>query len=75
MTDRLRNGTYLREPDGATAIYFSPYNFADAAFNFKHRNSSDEWQLVYDPVEESVLWKEVRLQPGESVLVSGGKVL
>lgn len=76
MTERLRNGTYLREPDGATAIYFSPYSFTDAAENFRKRHLYDDgWQLVEDIFEEGVLWKKQQLQPGEYVFIRGGEIV
>ena len=71
---RLRNGTYLRDPGGVTAIYFSPYRFNDAASNFRNRYPYDDWMMVYDPVEESALWKLIKLQPGEYVHIYGGEI-
>lgn len=77
MNDRdyLRNGTYLRDPQGSTRIYFSPYSFADAAENFRNRHLYDDgWDNVWE-VEESQLWKLTHLDPGEYVFIRGGAVV
>jgi hypothetical protein len=74
-THSLRNGTYLREPDGAELIYFSPYSFNDATENFRKRYLYDDsWHRVVSPTEENDLWKLVKLQPGEYVHVFGGQI-
>jgi hypothetical protein len=71
----LRNGTYLREPDGATRIYFSPYSFNDPAESFRKRQLYDDgWNPVVGD-EESLLWELCDLQPGEYVFIRGGKAL
>jgi len=70
----MRNGTYLRDPDGATSIFFSPYSFTDAAENFRVRDLYDDgWQQV-DYEEEQELWKLAQLSPGEYVFIRGGEV-
>lgn len=72
----LRNGTYLREPDGAQQVYFSPYSFNDAAENFRKRHLYDDgWHHVPDS-EVLLLWDVVSsLSPGEYVFIRGGKVI
>jgi hypothetical protein len=71
----LRNGTYLREPDGAMAIYFSPYSFADATESFRKRDLYDDsWMRVVNPFEVDDLWDLVHLTPGENVFIRGGEI-
>jgi len=71
----LRNGTYLREPDGATRIYFSPYSFNNALENF-HKSGlyDDGWNVVLEEEEEE-LWRLARLQPGEYTFIRGGQIV
>lgn len=72
----LRNGTYLREPDGAMLVFHSPYSFADAHENFlNRRNLDDGWHVVTDVLEQSALWKLVKLSPGEYVFIRGGEII
>lgn len=71
----LRNGTYIREPDGATLLYFSPYSFYDAAENFRKRSLYDDsWGRVSE-TEEDLLHNLATLTPGEYVFIRGGKVV
>lgn len=75
MIDTLRNGTYLREPDGAMQIYYSPYSFIDALANFRDRHLYDDgWQVVQHD-EAQLLWDKVNLQPGEWVFIRGNEIL
>jgi hypothetical protein len=72
----IRNGTYLRESDGATRLYHSPYSFNDAEANFRKRHLYDDgWHMVVDPVEQADLHELANLTPGEWVFVSGGRVI
>lgn len=75
MARQLRNGTYLREPDGATLLYYSPYRFNDAASNFRNRRREDEWKIVQNAPEAHDLWVTANLQPGEYVVISGGEIV
>lgn len=71
----LRNGTYLREPDGANLLYFSPYSFSDASVNFRKRHLYDDaWRVVVDEIEAAELHKKVKLAPGEYVHIRGGEI-
>ena len=75
MTGKLRNGTYLREPDGVTQLYFSPYSFTDAAASFRKQHLYDDgWQRVLEP-EATTLWGVVKLQPGEYAHIRGGEIV
>ena len=71
----LRNGTYIREPDGATLLYFSPYSFIDAAISFRNRHIFDDSWMRASETEEDLLHNLVTLSPGENVFIRGGKVI
>lgn len=72
---KLRNGTYLREPDGARSLYYSPYSFEDAATNFKLSVVYDDgWHVVSDDDEQAQLLSIAYILPGEYVHVYGGRV-
>lgn len=79
MSRQLRNGTYLREPDGICALYYSPYSFADAAAAFRKRGypayQDDGWQMVTHAPEAYDLWLLANLSPGEYVFIRGGEVV
>jgi hypothetical protein len=71
----LRNGTYLREPDGGMLLYYSPYSFNDAAENFRKRDFyEDAWHPVSDFEEEQELHNKVTLAAGEYVFIRGGRI-
>lgn len=73
---RLKNGTYLREPDGATLLYHSPYSFNDAAENFRKKDLYDDsWYQVVNPREQETLNEIAKLAPGEFVFIRGGEVV
>lgn len=72
----LRNGTYLRDPEGVHLLWYSPYSFNDAASNFRKRADFDDgWRVVTDEEEQSTLWGFHKLQPGEWVFVRGGEIV
>jgi len=73
---RLKNGTYLREPDGATLLYHSPYSFNDAAENFRNKDLYDDgWYRVVNPDEKEILYALASLAPGEWVFIRGGEIV
>lgn len=72
----LRNGTYLREPDGSTLLYHSPYSFNDASENFRKRHLYDDaWYQVFDLEEVEELSRLTKLDPGEWVFIRGGEIV
>lgn len=71
----LRNGTYLREPDGTTAIYYSPYSFTDPAENFRKKDIFDDGWNKVRAEEEVELWQKIKLEPGEYVFIRGQEIV
>lgn len=71
----LKGGTYARERDGATDVYYSPTRWNNASYGLEryladpHSVSSlYAWERVTGD-RLAQLWKEHPLQPGEYVEV------
>jgi hypothetical protein len=74
QTSKLRQGTYVREPDGATLVYYSPlttWNFPQIALkqfqNGRYPSSLNQWEHVTDEQELQQLGQYFNgpFKPGE----------
>ncbi|HEY1249204.1 MAG TPA: hypothetical protein VGE97_09470 [Nitrososphaera sp.] len=71
---KKRGGTWIREPDGATMLYYSPFLFNDPPTALRNRRPEDKWYRVeYDILPD---WKNINwpddvesLKPGEWIRV------
>lgn len=63
---KVRRGTYIREPDGATQLFYSPYFYIDAASAFRRKSNRKDFSIVVDPNERDSFAKAFgNLKPGE----------
>ena len=62
---KVRRGTYIREPDGATQLYHSEYFYINAASAFRRESNRKDFSLVADTNEQEAVHKAYHLQPGE----------
>lgn len=68
------DGTYIREPDGANLLRYSPHRYRDAASALRSRVSGDDFTIVYPdtPAWDMDVENEAQyLVPGEWLIIDG----
>lgn len=74
----LRNGTYIRERDGANLLYYSWMNWNDTDEALCNDKNLKDFEIVWDEVERAQLYQALgmsNLRPGEWVEIIGGEVV
>jgi hypothetical protein len=73
----LRNGTYVREMDGAKLLYYSCQKWRDPSFALTNNPvENNDFAIVWDTAEQAALYILLmgNLMPGESVEINEGRV-
>jgi len=74
----LRNGTYVREMDGAKLLYYSWNTWNDPSVALTRHETGHEFKIVWDDSERAQLYIAMgmsNLEPGEWVEIMGGMVI